>query len=361
MLSTNTQKLVQILAEDALFIITGIGVRALEECLRLRMPAYEAIAQGNTQVHVLADGESWWLHMATICAAVEAPWFVPMHEVINEGMTFQKTNQGLRAFFSFSRTWAQERVRVCGTFATRVLRCVCSADGVLSEGERVALELFLASLNLPEEDVRILRTESVIPVHSLEIPKDLDPRLIRAILAGAWYTAASDGVDEAERRCLFDIASRMGVEPTAIEAACKEAELLVEAQRKNGFAQIDAIRYVVAPLPSEQIDYLIRTAIGTSLPPMHQSSYTKILSKQAPTPLGQVHSMDKTARQNVLAAAWAIALSANPTYSMQAMLSVRHDRVAADLGALRAGKEARVEIDEILKKLLSAAIGKAGG
>ncbi|MEO7091871.1 MAG: hypothetical protein ABI175_01390, partial [Polyangiales bacterium] len=176
--------------EDALFAILGSGPRILEGIAKRREPTYDAIARGETAV-TMSDRDAWLAAMSNAAAPLVTPWFVPMRAAIDDGLTLEREARGLRAILGGSGP--SERIRQVGFFATRVLRAVSAADGVVSPDEQRAIALLVAAMGLSAEDARVLASEGPMPAAAIEIPADLEWNLARAILLGAWEAAATDG------------------------------------------------------------------------------------------------------------------------------------------------------------------------
>lgn len=364
-MSTTGERLrgvLRVACEDGLFAIIGTGPKLLEFVARKRAPAHEALARGDAQSFPsLGTGwDAWMRALCRITAGSAAPWYLPMREAVDDGLTLEQEPSGLRALINFGHAAHVERVRREGTMTLRVLRAVAAADGQLGPEEHRAFELLLAAMGLPEADTRVLLAEPPIPIASIEIPGGLDPKLARSIVAGAWQAAVADGLDEAERRAIFEVAARLGVDPPTTEQLGQAVARSIEVQMVVAAATIDAIRYVLAPFAAEHTLPLIRACVALAMPPKGRPEALRAL-EGASTPLKQPHAIDKAARASVLAAAWACAISFDPSTTMRARMLARHERVANDLGAERLGREAREVVEEYVGDVLGRAVLVAGG
>src|SRR3954470_23072178 len=126
--------------EDALFAILGSGPRILDGLAKRREPAHDAIARGETAV-TMTDYDAWLAALSNAAAPLATPWFVPMREAIDDGLTLEREARGLRAILGGSGP--SERIREVGFFATRVLRAVSAADGTVSPEEQRAITLLV--------------------------------------------------------------------------------------------------------------------------------------------------------------------------------------------------------------------------
>jgi hypothetical protein len=352
----------RVACEDALFAILGTGPKLLEFLARKRAPAHEAFARGDAaSFPSLGTGWDAWLRaLCRITAGSAAPWYLPMREAVDDGLTLEQEPSGLRALINIGHAAHVERVRREGTMTVRVLRAVAAADGQLGDDERQAIELLLAAMGLPEADTRVLLAEPAMPIASIEIPGGLDPKLAKAIVSGAWESAMSDGLDEAERRAILEVSARLGVDAPTTEQLGQAAQKRIEAQMTVAAATIDAIRYVLAPYADEVTRSLVRACVVLATPPKGRAEALRALER-ASTPLKQPHAIDKTARASVLAAAWTSAISFDPSTTMRARLLARYERVSNDLGSERLGREARELVDEYAGGILARAVLVAGG
>lgn len=365
-MSTTGERLravLRVASEDALFAILGTGPKLLDFMARKRAPAHEAFARGDaTSFPSLSYGgwDPWMRALCRITAGSAAPWYLPMREAVDDGLTLEQEPTGLRALISLGHASHVERVRREGTMTVRVLRAVATSDGALGDDERQSIELLLAAMGLPEADTRVLLAEPAMPIASIEVPGGLDPKLARAIVAGAWESAMADGLEEAERSAILAVGARLGVDPQTVEQLGQVAAKAVEAQMVVGAATTDAIRYVLATLSDEHTRPLVRVCLILATPPRARAEALRALDR-ASTPLKQPHALDKATRAAVLAAAWAAVQAFDPSATLRARTLARHERLANDMGSERLGREAREVVDEYVAGVLSKAVLVAGG
>ena len=345
---------------DALFAVLGTGTRALEGVARRRAAAHDAIARGETTTATMSNFEPWLAAMSAAAAPIGTPWFVPMREAIDDGLTLEREARGLRAMLGASSP--ADRVRKIGAFAVRVVRAVSAADGDVSKDEQRAIDLLIAALGLPEEDVRVLSVEPIVPLSTIEVPEELEWNVARAIVQGAFHAASSDGLDPAEHEALLALAARMKVQNEVVDEARSLAERSLELQYQAGLAAVDSVRYVVAILPEPEVSALVVATVHLSVPSVRRAECLRTIGAPTATPLASDHrAIDKSARAAALSAAWAAALSIDPHHTTRARLMARHDRVATDLGSDRAGREAREDIERYLDEVLARGVAITGG
>lgn len=353
--------LLRVACEDALFAIAGQGPGALASFAERRAAAHEQIAKkGLADSVVMADWDAWLLSLVRDAAPEFAPWFVPMHHAIDEGLTLHRAPRGLRAVIPIGVEAAQSRTRRDGMLAVRVARAVAAADGTVSQDEERAVELLLTALGLSEGDARILRTEAPIPLAALDLPPELEQKTARILVAGAWQVAACDGLDDRENAAVITIADRLGVELQTLDEIRSRVDAELAAQRRIGRALVDVARYVLAASPSDDARALVRAAVHLSIPPLDRAALVRAVETDAITPLSEPHVLDRGERDRVLSAAWAMALALDPTHSARARLRARHDRAAAHLDASRRAEDAREVVEKVIEGILDRGAAVVG-
>lgn len=360
--SSRLSELHRVACEDALFAAAAVSVDAVEPFAKRRAAAHEAVARdGVASTVMMADWDAWRVHLTRAIAPIGAPWFVPMRDAIDRGLTLEKERSGLRGLIPIGVEAEKARLRRDGIFAVRVARAVSAADGVFSRDEAFAVELLLSALGLPDDDQRVLRVEAPMPVAAIEIPSDLDAKTARSVIAGAWQTAATDGIDDAERTAVEQVAARTNVDRETMNEARDDVMKVVESQRAIGQALVDTVRYVLAPLPAEEATPLSLAAVHLAVPPLDRNEALRLVHANAATPLGRAHDIDKGARVQVLAATWAAALAVNPTVADRARLVARHDRAAAQMGGERQAADARERVEATIAKVMARGAAIVGG
>jgi len=355
------QALVRVACEDALFAIAGSGLGALEPVARNRAAAHEQIArEGLGNALVMADFDAWLAMMVRTGAPHFAPWMVPMRDAIEDGLTLHREPRGLRAIIPIGLDERRARVRRDGIFALRVARSVANADSVVSADEARSVELLLAALGLSEEDTRILRAEAPMPMAAIELPSELEPKIAKAIVIGAWQVAAVDGIDEREHDAIDALAARVGVDPATVTEIGRAAALAVDRQRKFGHALLDVVRYILLPVPPEETTALSLAIIHLAIPTLDRNEALRIVNPGATTPLAQKHDLDRGLRERVLAGAWACALAIDPNLSTRAHLRARHGRAALHLDADRMAEDARGAVEKWLDGVLARGAAVVG-
>ncbi|MBX7197063.1 MAG: hypothetical protein K1X94_33750, partial [Sandaracinaceae bacterium] len=254
--------LLRVACEDAMFAIAGHATASYATFAERRVEAHERIArQGLANSVVMADWDAWLSALVRDAAQDFAPWFVPMHHAIDEGLTLHRAPRGLRAVIPIGLEAAQNRTRRDGVLAVRIAHTVAAADGEVSPDERRAIDLLTTALGLPEGDVRMLQTEAPIPLAALDIPSELEAKTARILVAGAYQVAACDGLEERELAAVHGIADRVGLEAQTFEEIRGRIHAELEAQRRTGRATVDVARDVLAAAPTDEARALLRALL----------------------------------------------------------------------------------------------------
>jgi hypothetical protein len=330
-------RLVAVLGEDALYVLAS-GARdpkdALDGILMRRGYAYTAAVQGQPHTRMTTQFDAWTVEMARALAPVAPPVWVPMMEVVREKVTLEIGARGLRSLFS-SKPSDKEvaRVKRYGSLAVRVLRAVLSSDGSLDSEERATIAAVIASLGLPEADANALYAEPPVSPSTMEVYGELDVAVARAILRGAWLAAAWDAVDSREEQVIQIIAQKLSIPSEEVESARKDALARIDGRHRAGIAAVDAVRYVLSdrhPGLGVQLAALVGTLM---LPRRWRDEALSGLGQGAPVALAKRHvGLESDERLQVLGAAWAAALTDDPSVGRRALLRARWERVAEDLG-----------------------------
>ncbi len=347
----------RVACEDALFAIAACDVDALDKFAEERAEAHATIATDGIGSSVLmADWVAWRLALTRAIAPIATPWFVPMHDAVARGMSLAHKPRGLRGVLPIGKEAERDRLRREGVFAVRVARAVSAADAQYSDDEARAVDLLIAALALPEDDVRLLAVEAPMPVSAIEIPESVEGKLARAIVAGAWRTAATDGVDESEAIAVESVAQRLRVDAEDVSELRVSMKQEMDAQRASGRALVDVVRHVLAPIPQQESLPIALATVHLATPAIDRAAAERTVLRAADgtsaTPLGAAHTLDRGERQRVLAAAWAAALCIDPRASQTARLRARHEHAATVLGGR--GDAARELVDDVVRRVMDA-------
>jgi tellurite resistance protein len=347
----------EVVAEDALFAVAAAGEDDENVLLGLgkrRADLYERVVRGQARIPT-SSYRDWANGLAAAIAPVRPPLWMPMAELVRQGVTVEGGARGMRAFFTSKPSEKQvEHVRRVGALAVRALVAVLAADGDLDTDEQDLRAALVSSFGLSSEDEVRLTIESPVSVDELEIYGDLDSKLAKEVIRGAWLGAAGDGIDPREERVIATLATKLNVRPEDVEAARNEARKAIDEQRDIGAAAVDAIRYVLIDEPERAVA-LGKAAARLFLPRRHRLEPLSALHQRSTITLANRFHLGKTGQSAVLAASWLAALHSNPTSTRRIPLLLRHEDVAKDLRADTTGAVVREKVDRIVESQLQVA------
>jgi tellurite resistance protein len=346
------------LTEDMLFGVAAAG-RDDEDTLtglaRRRSDVYESIVAGQGAIPI-TDYRDWMAALTVAIAPICPPAWLPMSELVSGGLTLEGGVRGVRALFTTKPSEKKvEHVRQVGSFAVRILSTVLAADGELDADEADLITALAVSLGLPRDEERALLAEPPLAAAELEPPVDLDAKLARALIAGAWLAAANDGIDPREDRAMTTLATKLGVRAEDVESARTDARKAVDDQRDVGAAIIDAMRYLLVDEPDHAL-LLGKVAARLFLPRRHRLEPLSALHQRGTVTLASRYRLPRAGQDTVLAASWLAALHTDPSSARRVPLLLRHEDIARDLRADGAGAAVREKLDRIVESQLQLAV-----
>jgi len=356
-------QLVRALAEDAIFALAGSvdgGLSVLPALARRRADAYAATARGERAARMIDDYDAWLLELSRAMAPLAPPVWMPMGDLVAEKVTLEMGARGLRSLFS-SKPSEKEvlRVKRLGTLAVRVLRTVLSADGNIDKEEARTIAAVIASLGLPDADAAPLFTEAPVPVESLDVYGEVEPRVAKALVSGAWLAAAWDTIDPREEEVLKKLAEKLAISAEDLELARADAVARVDARRVAGLATVDYVRYILADrVPGTGVP-VAASAGMLMLPRRFREEALAQIGHGAPVTLARRYmNLPAEDRALVLGITWAAALHDDPSLGRQAILRARYDKIADDLA--EDGARQRQTLTEWVTDVLSGALATLG-
>jgi tellurite resistance protein len=352
----------QAVTEDVFFGVAASGrddEDTLTALVRRRADVYERVLSGGAAPPITSYRE-WMTGLAAAIAPVCPPSWMPMADLVGAGLTLEGGVRGVRALFTTKLSEKKvEQVREVGSFAVRVLFSILGADGELDADESDLIAALVASLGLPQDEAAHLLTQAPIPANELEPPVDLEPKLSRIIVAGAWRAAADDGIDPREDRAMGTLAARLGVRPEDLESARTEARKAVDEQRDIGAAAVDAVRYVLVDEPDHAL-LLGKVAARLFLPRRHRLEPLSALHQRGTITLANRYRLSRAGQEAVLAASWLAALHTDPSTARRVPLLLRHEDIARDLRSDGTGAAVREKLDRIVESQLQLAVLAVG-
>lgn len=352
-----------VLCEDAFFAITAarrVDADQVRALAKRRAPVVAGLGP-DMRGGLMAAWEPW---VTTLCAAIAPicpPRWMPLADAVEAGLSLEHGARGVRSLFT-SKPSEKEilRIRTVGSLAVRVLAAVMAAPGNFTGEHALLRASAVASLGLPDEDQRMLTSETPIPADALEVYGDVEPKVARAIVKGAFQAAMGGGLDPREEDAILQLSTKLGVPVEAVNEARSQAKQAIDQGKTLGDASVDAIRYVLFDDPAEAERYGI-AAVRLTLATVHRREAITAINVGGQVTLGRKHNLERRDRETALALAWLAALSADPTHVRRVELMLRHDRVALDLGDRDVAPAMRDLVERHLDAELSAVAGLGEG
>lgn len=333
-MTANLESALVTVVDDAFFGITASSRLEADELAALgrRRAGAVVAALRNARPHGLELGDEWLVPLCAAIAPIAPPWWLPMAQVVTV-LSLEHGARGVRSLFT-SKPSDKEvaRVRRIGSLAARVLASVLAAAGGPQAEAWLLRATLVASLGLPEDDQRLLNAEQPMAPEALGLFENVEPKVARSIVRGAFQAAASDGLDPREEQAIALVAQKLGQSLDDLNTARSEARAAIDQTKALGEACADAIRYVLADEPA-RAEHLALAAARLTLPVVHRREVVQAITLGGAVALGRKHALDRQARDAALALAWLSAIRGNPTLARRAEVALRHDDLAADLGA----------------------------
>jgi len=344
-----------VLCEDAFFAITAghrLDADSLRALARRRTPLVAGLGP-DVRGGLMSSWEPWVTSLCSAIAPIAPPRWMPMADVVVLGLSLEHGARGVRSLFT-SKPSEKEvlRIRTIGSLAVRVLGAVASAPGTFSAESALLRSSAVASLGLPEDDQRMLNGEAPVSAEALDVYGDVDPKIARAIIKGAFHTAMGDGLDPREEDAVLKLAAKLSLSVEAVNEARTQGKQAVDQGKAFGEACVDAIRYVLGDDPEHAEKFGIAAARLT-LAPVHRRDAITSLDVGGSVTLGKKYTLDRREREAALAVAWAALLSSDPSYARRVELMQRHNRMAADFGGEDAGSDVRAVMERHVDTELS--------
>jgi hypothetical protein len=350
--------LVSTLAEDTIFVLSGddggVAVPRFDAFARRRAHTYATVLQGAPHPTMTRAFDAWVAELARAIAPIAAPDWLPMGQIVRSHVTLEGGAHGLRSIFSDKPSDKDTlRVRRLGTLAVRLLKQVLSANRPLDQEDARTLGALIASLGLAAEDADTLYREPIAPGLPVDVFGEVEAKVARAVLDGAWLAAAWDGLHPREEEVIRAFASKVGIALDAVEEARAVALNRVEVKRLIGLATVDYARAVLqdrVPGVGETLPFLLATLL---LPRRYREEGLAPIRHGAPVVLAKRYAkLTHDERVRVLGMTWAAALHEDPSMSRQTLLRARFEHVAEDIEA--DSREARVLVSGWMSDVLAA-------
>jgi hypothetical protein len=352
--------LLRCVCQDAMFALASsheVVEDELNAISKRRTPFYDAVGKGAAVD--IDEWRTWTVAMCAVVAPVHPPVWLPMNELV-QWVSLEAGARGVRSLFTSKPSEKEvQRTRKIGKLAVRALSSALGSDGELRPEEEQLRACLVAALGLPEEDEHVLTAEKPMPPEAIDLYGEIDPKMARALVRGAWLAVFSDGIEPREDEAVHKLAEKLGVPPPEAEALRQETRARVDVRKGFGASAVDAVRYVLSDEPGAG-PKLARLTAELGLPAVHRSESLAAVDNGGPVILAKRHTLERGQREACLALAWFAALSTDPGVTRNAELAARHDRIATDLGARPEGAVARALAEAFVQTQLVPAAVSAG-
>jgi hypothetical protein len=298
------------------------------------------------------DEAAYWPGVAAALSPIAPPEAMPMAGLIAAGVTLEGGARGLRALFTSAPSEKdRKRVQRIASLAARVMEVVAGADDTLSDDERRGIAMAMASFGLDDEALAATQPPSKMKAEQLDVFGELDARVRRELVRGAWQLCLRAVPTEAERTTVREVAARLEMSPEvdALYDAVREtlsrvgvtATLAVELARVAGES--------LAPeVFGRAMERLIQAAATPAIAPALRARVTS----KAPGDYAAAAGTTRAQRLQAVALAWATLIGTDPSYSMGLHLRGELSAAAAEAGAAYEVGEALDTVDRYLHQRL---------
>lgn len=328
MILDRARALLPLAARDLVVAISGrVHFESVLDGLGRRRAALYANPQ-----QAAASGEMYWVVLAAALAPIAPPEWMPMSGLVEQGVTLEGGAKGLRGLFVREPSEKERRrVQRIATLAARVMTLVAGTD--LRPEEHRAIAMAMASFGLTPDELAQARPQSSTPsAEGLEIYVDLDARIRREVVRGAWQMAMLDKLEPAEERTIREIAARL-----EMSAQCDElrADVVERSARRGEMAAVavEIARGSMCALPSAQTRPWLDHLIDSAAPWTRQLDLREAVASGAPPRLDALPRLDTARRRQALALAFATALGHDPGLSASLHLRAEIASAAITIGA----------------------------
>lgn len=341
------------LAEDLAFVALStaeLDSGTWTDFAKRRAPALDAELRGAALTRA-SSLDPWLMPLVRALAPVAEIRWLPMRE-LSHAITLHAGARGVRSLFSSKPTDKDiDRVRHLGALGVRVIATIMEADGARSATEQRLVWSLVASLGLGEADEAALSGVRASPPETIEVPAELEPKIARKVVQGAWLAAIHDGLDPRDEGAVATVSNRLGVPMQEVGALGVDVKRESEQHVAFGRAASSSLAFVLRDQPG--VAAPLGTAAITLLLPEPFRADALAASVASPTPaLPDGRGLEKSHRAAVLGFAWAGAIATDPAFSRRAILAARHDAVAE---ALSAGGDAS-KVRETVERMIAAEI-----
>jgi hypothetical protein len=304
--------------------------RSLAEFVRRRAPRY-ADPDG------VPAGDDYWTDLAATLAPVLPSEHMPMWGLIDADLTLEGGAKGLRSLFSSTPSERERRkVQRTATLAWRVMSIVAHTDAAVTADEARLMNMAMSSFGLTADELAAARADGPSRAAQLEVFGELDGRVRRELVRGAWQLALQVDLGAGEEDEVLTIAAKLEFS-SELGAVRREVEGALERAARVAGLAVELGLAAGASLSAAQRDEALDRIIAAAAPPRAAVALRTRARGESPAPSPKSLALVGAQRTQALAMAWsslrALDLHASAETLLRADLRAAATRFEADADA----------------------------
>ncbi|MBL8602543.1 MAG: hypothetical protein JNK72_11530 [Myxococcales bacterium] len=298
------------------------------------------------------DEASYWPGVARSLASIAPPETMPMSGLIASGITLEGGARGLRSLFT-SKVSKSEHKRVINvaSLAARVMEVVAGADDALSDDERRGIAMAMASFGLNDEELEQVKAPSKLKPEQLEIFGELDAKVRRELLRGAWQLCLRGTPTAAELEVVAAVGVKLEIAAESDTLKLAVTELLTRAGQTAALA-VELARAAGADLEASLRTAALERLIQAVAPPSRAVELRARVDEGRQASFDNLGLTTRAQRLQAVALAWATLAGTDPRYSVGLHLRGELSAAATEAGAAYEVAEALDTVDRYLHQRL---------
>lgn len=295
----------------------------------------------------------YWADIARALAPIAPPEVMPMHGVIDNGATLEGGARGLRGLFT-STPSEKDRKRVLrvATLVARVVSIVKSADSTITDDEKRCEEMAMASFGLTDEELATARPTAGLTADQFELHGEVDVKLRREILRGAWQFALRESLAAPAEETLATLAAKLELADQNMEIKAQAQSILARLGATVAMA-IELVRHAGDGLDTAVRDAAANELLHAAASPARAAVLRERIAQRPPVDFEYPGVLQKSQRLQSVALAWATLVSINPSYGWSMQLRARLAEAASAAGCSYEVDPGINEVDRYLLRVAS--------
>ncbi len=305
--------------------------------------------------------ETYWPALATALAPIAAPEAMPMSGLIAAGVTLEGGARGVRGWFTSAPSERdRKRVSRVAALAGRVMSLVAGPENALTDDIRRGIAMTQASFGLGADELARVRAPESAAAAPLEIYGELDARIRRELLRGAWQICLRGTPSATDEETVRTIATKLEL---ADQCAPLRAEVEAHIARIGDTAAmaVELSRSAIQTVADDKLASAIEHLIRAMAPPARMPSLRARAASQEPIRFDPaMRALDRGRRVQAIALAWTTMVGTDPAYSAALRLRAALTDSVGEAGAAYELNEAVDTIDRYLQHRVNEVAPPAG-